>query len=73
MSMHKKNSNRHTLLPFPLLFSRMRSKRFPFYFGGLGVETRSLDAAFVSATVRNMAVPRASLQKLFLLEVSNVV
>ena len=54
-------------------FSRIRSEGFSFYFGGLGVETRSLDAAFVFATVRNrqqhdccvgpMAVPPGSAAK----------
>ena len=35
------------------VFSRMHSEGFSFYFGGLGVELCSLDAAFASATVRN--------------------
>jgi hypothetical protein len=36
-----------------VVFSRMHSEGFSFYFGGLGVELCSLDAAFASATVRN--------------------
>jgi hypothetical protein len=36
-----------------IYFSRMRSKGFSFYFGGLGVETCSLDVAFVFATLRS--------------------
>ena len=40
-------------------FSRMRSEGF--YFGGLGVGTRSLDAAFTSATtLRNRPQPFAT-------------
>jgi hypothetical protein len=42
-------------------FSRMRSEGFSFYFGGLGVGTRSLDAAFTSATtLRNRPQPFAT-------------
>ena len=37
-----------------------RSEGFSFYFWGLGVETCSLDAAFVSATVRNRLQPLAT-------------
>ena len=44
--------------PTLFFFPRMRSERFLFYFGGLGVETCSLDSTLllrpqVSATVRN--------------------
>ena len=35
-----------------LFFSRMRSKGFSFYFGGLGVGTCSLHVAFTTASVR---------------------
>ena len=52
------------------VFSRMHSEGFSFYFGGLGVELCSLDAAFASAklfaTVRGedaMAVPMGSAAK----------
>ena len=46
---------------FPFVFfSRMRSEGFSFYFVGLGVETCSLDAAFVSATVVNRLQPSTS-------------
>ena len=60
----------------------MRSEGFLFYFGGLGVETCSLDAAFVSATVCNcpqhrgegpMAVPMGSAAKVVTFGSSNVV
>ena len=64
----------------------MHSTGFQFYFGGLGVGTCSLDAAFVFATVGNrrqpfatvrdevaiMAVPIGSVAKVVALEVSNV-
>jgi len=60
---------------FPLFFPRIRSEGCSFYFGGLGVETCSLDAAFVSSTVRDRRVILPShwrvLQKLSLLEFSN--
>ena len=39
-------------------FPECVGKGFSFYFGGLGVETCSLGAAFMSATVRNH--PRTS-------------
>ena len=38
-------------------FSRMRSEGFSTYFGGLGVETCSLDAASATATVGNRLQP----------------
>ena len=38
----------------------MRSEGLSFYFGGLGVEMCSLDAAFVSATVCNRLQPSVS-------------
>ena len=40
----------------------MRSAGFSFYFGGLGVETCSLDAAFAPASVRNRSQPFASVR-----------
>ena len=42
------------------IFSRMRSEGFSFYFGGLGVEACSLEAALPSATVRNRPQPFAT-------------
>ena len=38
-------------------YSRMRSEGFSFYFGGLGVQTCSLDAASATATVGNRLQP----------------
>ena len=40
----------------------MRSAGFSFYFGGLGVETCSLDAACAPASVRNRSQPFASVR-----------
>ena len=56
----------------------MHSEGFSFYFGGLGVDLCSLDAACVSATVGSpignpRAVPMGSAAKWSLLEVSHVV
>ena len=44
----------------PLIFSRMRSGGFSFYFRGLGVETCSFEVAFAITTVCNRPQPSAS-------------
>ena len=43
--------------------SRMRSERFSFYFGGLGVETRSLDAASATPTIGKRWQPSATVRE----------
>jgi hypothetical protein len=45
-----------------MIFSRMRSEGFSFYFVGLGVEACLLDIAFVSATVRSRSQASASVR-----------
>ena len=46
----------HWIGLFPIAYS----EGFSFYFGGLGVETCSLDVVFVFATVRNCLQPSAT-------------
>ena len=50
----------HNLVARKACFAGMRREGFSFYFGGMGVETCSLDAAFVSATMRNHTQPSAT-------------